>query len=139
MTRSSFISGIVIISLIVISLGSCTLKTKTVEPYTISIDSLAGPDTVKAKMNFSIQIFGFIGPSKCYAFDKAYIYPNSTEANELRIEAWGIYTYNGTPCVDDPQNMNTTVNTSISIPGHYLIRAIKTNYSFTEKTIVIIP
>ena len=138
MKKISSIISILVTAMLLISLGSCTMKSKTIQPFTIAVDSLAGPDTVKIKMNFEIEIFGYIGPSKCYTFDKAYIYPNSNETNELRIEAWGIYTYTGNPCTDDPQHMKSTVKTSIFIPGHYIIRAVKTNYTFTEKTIVAV-
>ena len=138
MNRISLIISVLVISVFAFTFGSCSINTKTIEPYTIAVDSVACPDTVKIKMNFDIQIFGYVGPSKCYRFDKAYIYPNTSENNELRIEAWGVYSYDGTPCEDAPQWMTEKVTTAIAVPGRYKIRAVRTNYDFAEKTVVAV-
>jgi len=138
MFKLNLVSGVLLSAFISISVSSCGLKTKTVEPYTIAIDSISAPDTVKIKTVFEIQIFGYVGPSKCYAFDKAYIYPNTNASNELIIEAWGIYTYSGTPCTDDPQYLSTTVETSLSVTGTYLLKGIKSGYDYAEKRVVVI-
>lgn len=125
----------ILVSLVVVTLvSSCTMKTKTLEPYRINIDSLSAPDTVNARTIFDVKIFGYVGPSKCYAYEKVYIY--TTTLNEIVIEAWGKYTYVGDPCADEIVMLNQTVETSVSTPGVYTIKALNSNLGYLTKTLV---
>jgi len=114
--------------------GSCTMKTTHIEPYLIRIDSISAPDTVGVKTVFDIKLYGIVGPSKCYAFEKAYSYIN--DKNEFIIEAWGKYTYVGDPCEEGVVLMEATVETSCPSVGTYLIKGVQPSGYFVEKTIV---
>ena len=129
------ITALIVLTTIIFLTVSCSLKTTTIEPYLIKIDSLHAPDTVNLKTLFNIQIYGYVGPSKCYMFEKAYNFTN--EQNEITIEAWGKYTYYGDPCVEEKIFMDYKVELAVSAPGNYTIKGVQPNGTFAEKKLVV--
>ena len=128
------ISGFILTALLVLLAGSCSLKSTHIEPYMISIDSVAAPDTVRVKTLFNINLYGYVGPNKCYADEKSYSYIN--EKNEFIIEAWGKYSYVGKVCEDGVVLMDATVETSCPTAGTYVIKGTQPSGYFVEKTII---
>lgn len=135
MILKKYISAFLFLFLFIMLLGSCKLKVKTIEPYLISIDSVYAPDTVNLKTLFHIKIFGFVGPSKCYYFEKAYHYVN--EKNEITIEAWGKYTYDGSPCAEELIFLNDSIEVAISTAGVYNIKGFQPNLNYAERKLVV--
>jgi hypothetical protein len=135
MNLKKIIPGIIVLTAFIGLISSCTMKTETVEPYLIKIDSLSAPDTVPVKYVFTVEIFGYIGPNKCYAFDKAY--QTTNELNEIVIEAWGKYSYFGDPCVEGEVFMNQKFEMSVSKPGIYRLKGLQPNNYYFEKKLVV--
>ncbi len=135
MYLKKIISALFISAAIVFMLGSCGMKSTTIEPYLIKIDSLHAPDTVRVKTLFIIEIYGYVGPSKCYNFEKAYNYTN--DQNEITIEAWGKYAYYGDPCEEGIMLMDHKVELAVSSAGNYLIKGVQPNGLFVEKKLVV--
>jgi hypothetical protein len=115
--------------------GSCGMDVKTIEPYLIKIDSIYAPDTVAVKSVFIVNVFGYVGPSKCYAFEKLYHYTNNQ--NEIIIEAWAKYAYYGDPCVEEVVRMSEELELGISTPGTYLLKALQPGNYYLEKKLVV--
>lgn len=128
---SDFIVLIAFIGLI----SSCAMNTETVEPYLIKIDSLSAPDTVPVKYVFTVELFGYVGPNKCYAFDKAY--QTTSDLNEVVIEAWGKYSYYGDPCIEGEVLMNEKFEMSLSKAGVYKLKGLQPNSYYFEKKLVV--
>jgi hypothetical protein len=128
--------GVLLTAIVAALASSCGMKVKTVEPYLISIDSLYAPDTVKIKTLFDVEVFGLVGPSKCYAFER--LYSSGNNNNEIFIEAWGNYTYVGDPCVDEKVLLQESIEISVSVPGIYTLKGLKYNSNYSEKTLVVI-
>lgn len=135
MVTKKLFAGVLFTAVITVLISSCQMETKTIEPYIISIDSISAPDTVTIKTVFDVEVFGYVGPSKCYAFDKTYYYAN--EKNEIEFESWGRYTYIGDPCADELVWMDDKVEISVSTPGIYTLKGLKANATYTTKTLVV--
>ncbi len=136
MYLKKIISGsIIILSVSIIFVSSCTLKTETVEPYLIKIDSLSAPDTVPVKFVFTINLFGYVGPNKCYAFEKAY--QTTSDLNEIVIEAWGKYSYYGDPCLEGEVLMDAKFEMSVAKSGNYIIKGVQPNGYYYERKLVV--
>lgn len=135
MHSKNIISALVVTAVLSLFLVSCNMKTKTIEPYAIRIDSIYAPDTVAIRTLFEIRLFGYIGPSKCYSFDKAYY--NIESQNDIYVEAWGKYTYEGTPCVSELVFMDQVLSVVITTPGVYTIKGYQSGYSYVEKKLVV--
>ncbi|HUX96201.1 MAG TPA: hypothetical protein VMV47_10760 [Bacteroidales bacterium] len=135
MHLKKIISALFVSAVIMFLLGSCAMKTTTIEPYLIKIDSLHAPDTVNVKTLFTIEIYGYVGPSKCYMFEKAYNHTN--DQNEITIEAWGRYAYYGDPCEEGIIMMDHNVELTVSSPGKYVIKGVQANGYFAEKNLVV--
>jgi len=135
MNLKKYIPGLLLLTAFIVLFGSCGMETKTVEPYLIKIDSLYAPDTVNIKSVFNIELYGYVGPNKCYAFEKAYHSVN--DLHEITIEVWGRYTYYGDPCVEGEILMKETIEMAISAPGVYKIKGLQPNNLYTERKLVV--
>jgi len=135
MYLKKIISGFIILTVSIVLVSSCTMKTETVEPYLIKIDSLYAPDTVNIKYVFSVELFGYVGPNKCYSFDKAY--QTTSDQNEIVIEAWGKYSYYGDPCIEGEVLMNAKFEMSIAKPGTYRLKGVQPNGYYFERKLVV--
>ncbi|MBI5008500.1 MAG: hypothetical protein HZB98_02375 [Bacteroidia bacterium] len=129
------VPGIIILSALIVLTKSCAMKTETIEPYLIKIDSLYAPDTVNVKYVFNVELFGIVGPNKCYAFEKAY--QTTTDQNEIVIEAWGKYSYYGDPCLEGEVLMNAKFEMSVAKPGVYNIKGVQPNGYYYERKLVV--
>jgi hypothetical protein len=115
--------------------GSCGMDVQTIEPYLIKIDSIYAPDTVALKSVFTVKIYGYVGPSKCYAFEKLYHYTN--DQNEIIIEAWAKYAYYGDPCVEDTVRMDEEFELGLTTPGVYKLKGLQPGDYFIERKLVV--
>ncbi len=132
--RKIFIGLLVAAGLTVI-FGSCGMDVQTIEPYLIKIDSISAPDTVNLKSVFIVKIYGYVGPSKCYAFEKLYHYTN--DQNEIIIEAWAKYAYYGDPCAEEVIMLNEELELGISTPGVYKLKGLQPGNNFIERKLVV--
>ena len=135
MYLKKIVTGIILFAALIVLTKSCTLKTETIEPYLIKIDSLFAPDTVNTKYVFTVELFGTVGPNKCYAFEKSY--QTTNDQNEILIEAWGKYSYYGNPCIEGEVLMDEKFEMSVSKPGVYTLKGIQPNNYYFEKKLVV--
>jgi hypothetical protein len=135
MNLKKLITGIIVLTSFIALISSCAMKTETIEPYLIKIDSLYAPDTVNVKYVFTIELFGYVGPNKCYAYDKAY--QTTTDQNEIVIEAWGKYSYYGDPCIEEEVLMNAKFEMSVAKAGNFIIKGVQPNGYFYERKLVV--
>ena len=135
MNLKKLIKGIIIPASFIVLAGSCAMQTETIEPYMIKIDSLYAPDTVNVKYVFTIELFGYVGPNKCYAYDKAY--QTTTDQNEIVIEAWGKYSYYGDPCIEEIVMMDAEFEMSVSKAGNFIIKGVQPNGYYFERKLVV--
>jgi hypothetical protein len=129
-TTAKLISIIILIHF----LGSCSLDTKTVEPYLIQVERIIAPDTVNIKTVFDIRLLGIVGPNSCYAFEKVYSYV--TDQKEIIIEVKGRYQYDGVACADGIVYLDTKLETNVSTSGVYTIKALQNDNTYLEKKLV---
>jgi hypothetical protein len=135
MNLKKLITGIIVLISLTALLSSCAMNTETIEPYMIKIDSLYAPDTVNVKYVFTIELFGYVGPNKCYSYDKAY--QTTTDQNEIVIEAWGKYSYYGDPCIEEVVLMDAEFEMSVSKPGNFIIKGVQPNGYYYERKLVV--
>jgi hypothetical protein len=135
MYLKKIIPGIMVLTVIIVLTKSCAMKTETIEPYMIKIDSLYAPDTVNVKYVFTVELFGIVGPNKCYAYEKAY--QTTTDKNEIVIEAWGKYSYYGDPCVEEVVLMNAKFEMSVAKAGNFIIKGVQPNGYYFERKLVV--
>lgn len=128
------IAGLISVVILTCFLGSCSLDSKTVEPYLIQVDSIMAPDTVNPKTVFDIRLYGIVGPSSCYSLEKAYVYV--TDQKEIQIEVRGRYQYDGVACAQAVVYLDTKVETNVPSSGIYTIKVLKQDNSFLEKKLV---
>lgn len=135
MSLKKSLPGITILTLSLLLLVSCSLENKTHQPFLIYTDSIQAPDTVNAGVVFEVKLFGIIGPNGCYKLEKIYSYQNYE--NEVMIEPWGVYIYDGSPCTTAITYLNNKTELTITTPGNYTIKVIRPDYSFLEKVITV--
>lgn len=135
MNLKKLITGIIVLLSLTALISSCAMNTETIEPYMIKIDSLYAPDTVNVKYVFTIDLFGYVGPNKCYAYDKAY--QTTTDQNEIVIEAWGKYSYYGDRCIEEIVLMDAEFEMSVSKAGNYTIKGVQPNGYYYERKLVV--
>ena len=122
------IAGLISVVILTCFLGSCSLDTKTVEPYLIQVDSIIAPDTVTPKNVFDIRLLGIVGPSSCYSLEKVYVFV--TDQKEIQIEVRGRYQYDGVACAQAVVYLDTKVETNVPTSGVYTIKALKQEKSY---------
>ena len=135
MNPKKILSGIIVISVFSFLLVTCSLETKSTQPYLIRIDSLKVPDAITSKVQFEVSLFGTIGPNGCYSFEKFYYY--ATPQNEVIIEVWGRYQYDGTTCTGSTVYLNEKIELTISLPGVYTIKVLKPDSNYLVKEITV--
>jgi hypothetical protein len=128
------IAGLITVIILLFYLSSCSLDTKTVEPYVIVVDSIIAPDTVNIKTIFEIRLLGIVGPNSCYSVEKAYCSVN--DQKEITIEVMGRYLYEGAVCAEGVVNLDTKVETNVPSPGIYTIKTHQKNSTYLEKKLV---
>lgn len=128
------IAGLISVIILIFLLGSCTLDSKTVEPYLIQVDSIIAPDTVNPKNVFDIRLLGIVGPNSCYSLEKVYVYV--TDQKEIQIEVRGRYQYEGVACKEGIVLLNAKIETNVPASGVYTIKALQQDNSFLEKKLV---
>jgi len=128
------IAELISVIILICFLGSCSLDTKTVEPYLIQVDSVMAPDTVTPRTVFDIRLYGIVGPNSCYSLEKAYCYV--TDTKEIQIEVRGRYQYDGITCAQAVVYLDTKVETNVPSPGIYTIKVLKQDNSYIEKKLV---
>lgn len=135
MNLKKSLAGIVILSASLLLFFSCSLENKTQQPFLIYADSIQAPDTVDAGVVFEVKLFGIIGPNGCYMLEKIYSYQNYE--NEIMIEPWGVYIYEGAPCSPGITYLNGKTEITITEPGDYTLKVIRPDYSFLDKAITV--
>jgi hypothetical protein len=128
------IAGIISVIILMFVFGSCSLDTKTIEPYLIEVDSIIAPDTVNPKTIFDIRLLGIIGPSSCFSLEKVYVFV--TDQKEIQIEVRGRYQYEGVACAEAAVLLDKTVETNVPTTGEYMIKVLKQNYTYLEKKLI---
>ena len=128
------IAELISVIILICFLGSCSLDTKTVEPYLIQVDSIAAPDTVNPKTIFEIRLYGIVGPSSCYSLEKVYCFVNDQKM--ITVEARGNYRYEGIACAEGVVYLDTKVETNVPTSGIYTIKVLKQDNSYLEKKLV---
>ncbi|NMC39452.1 MAG: hypothetical protein GYA41_14115 [Bacteroidales bacterium] len=129
------ISGLAILSAFFLLFFSCSLETKTQQPFLIYADSIQSPDTVDAGVVFEVKLFGIIGPNGCYKLEKIYSYQNYE--NEVMIEPWGVYIYDGTACSAGISYLTGKTEITITEPGDYTLKVIRPDYTYLDKTVTV--
>lgn len=132
--HSKITIGIFSAIILMFVLGSCSLETKTVEPYLIQVDSIVAPDTVTPKTIFEIKLYGIVGPNGCYALEKVYCFV--TDDKNISIEARGTYRYEGKACTEAIVYLDTKVETNVPSTGTYTIRVLRQDNSFLEQKLI---
>ena len=132
--HSKITAGIFSVIILMFVLGSCSLETKTVEPYLIQIDSIVAPDTVTPKTVFEIRLFGIAGPNGCYALEKVYCFV--TDDKNISIEARGTYRYDGKACPEGIVYLDTKVETNVPSTGTYTIKILQQDNSYLEQKLI---
>jgi hypothetical protein len=128
------IAGLITVIILLFYLGSCSLDTKTVEPYLIQVDSVMAPDTVTPRTVFDIRLYGIVGPNSCYSLEKAYCYVSDTK--EILIEVRGRYMYEGVACAQVVVYLDNKVETNVPSAGIYTIKVLKQDNTYLEKKLV---
>ena len=128
------ISGLFSLIILIFVLGSCSLETKTIQPYLIQVDSIVAPDTVTPKTVFEIKLYGIVGPSGCYSLEKVYCFV--TDDKNISIEARGNYRYEGKACPEGTVILDTKVETNVPSTGTYTIKVLRQDYSYLEQTLI---
>ena len=128
------IAGLTAVIILMLIFGSCSLDTKTVEPYLIQVDSIMAPDTVTPKTVFEIRLYGIVGPSSCYSLEKVYCFV--TEQKDITVEVRGTYRYEGIACADGVVYLDTKVETNVPTSGIYTIKVLLQDNTFMEKKLV---
>lgn len=114
--------------------GSCSMDTKTIEPYLIEVDSIIAPDTVNPKNIFEIRLLGVVGPNSCYSLEKAYCYVS--DQKEINIEVRGRYQYEGVACAQVVVYLDSKIETNVPTSGTYTIKVLKQDYTYLEKKLI---
>lgn len=127
--------GILVLPASILLLFSCSLESKTQQSFLIHTDSIQAPDTVYAGVAFDIKLFGIVGPNGCYSLQKIYHYQNLE--NEVFIEPWGMYNYDGTPCPTVIIQMNETVGITIPASGKYTLKVLRPFDNSLDKAITV--
>ncbi len=127
--------GILVLSASMLLLFSCSLESKTQQSFLIHTDSLQAPDTVDAGVVFKIKLFGLVGPNGCYRLEKIYKYQNLE--NEVMVEPWGVYYYDGTPCPANIIYMKESVEITITTPGKYTLKILRPLNPSLDKAITV--
>jgi hypothetical protein len=128
------IAGVISVIILIFIFGSCSLDTKTIEPYLIQVDSIMAPDTVAPKTVFDIKLYGIVGPNGCYSLEKAYCFV--TNDKNISIEVRGTYRYDGKSCPEGIVKLDTKVETNVPTTGIYTIKILKQDNSYLEKKLV---
>lgn len=136
MKLKSILSLLFVSLIIQFIITSCKLKNETSQSFLIAVDSIKVADTVTAKMQFEVQLYGTIGPDNCYSFEKFYNYPSFE--NEITIEAWGRYYNDGTSCGGSIVYLNKEMEMTISVPGIYNLRTLQPDGRYLEKKLTVI-
>lgn len=135
MNLKKSLAGMVVLTASLLLFYSCSLENKTQQPFLIYADSIQAPDTVDAGVVFEVKLFGIIGPNGCYKLEKIYSYQNYE--NEVMIEPWGVYIYDGTPCSSGIIYLNGKTEITITEPGDYTLKVIRPDYTFLDKSVTV--
>ncbi len=136
MNVKSILNLLVVSLLIQLVFSSCKLKNETSQSFLIAVDSIKVPDTVTARMQFEVRLYGTIGPNNCYSFEKFYNYPSFE--NEITIEVWGRYYYDGTSCTGSTVYLNNDMEMTITVPGVYNLMTLRPDGRYLEKKLTVI-
>jgi hypothetical protein len=132
--KKSF-AGMLVLPTSLLLFYSCSLENKTQQPFLIYTDSIQAPDTVETGVVFEVKLFGIIGPNGCYKLEKIYSYQNYE--NEVMIEPWGVYIYDGAPCPAGITYLNSKTEVTITEPGNYTLKVLRPDYTFLDRAITV--
>lgn len=135
MNHKKSLAGVVVLSALLFLFFSCNLETKTQQSFLIYADSIQAPDTVDAGVVFEVKLFGIIGPNGCYKLEKIYSYQNYE--NEVMIEPWGVYIYDGAACPTGITYLNSKTEITITEPGDYTLKVLRPDYTFLDEAITV--
>ncbi len=135
MNLKRFLTASILLAALVLAFSACKLDSKTTQPFVIYVDSLKVPDVITANVLFRVKLYGTIGPNGCYKLEKLYTYP--TPQNEVIIEPWGLYIYDGTPCTTGVTYLKDSVDVNISATGVYTLKVLRPDYTFLDKVITV--
>lgn len=135
MNPKRYLTAIIILSVFSFLIIACSFDTKTSQSYLIQTDSLRIPDVITANVLFKVRLFGTIGPNNCYSFEKIYNYENSE--NEITIEVWGNYYYDGTACTGSVKYLDEEADLIITSPGTYTLKFLQPNLSYIDEQITV--
>lgn len=89
MRKLDLINIFLIITIAILVSNSACKKEETVgEEYTIPIDSIMHPDTISVGEKLSIQYYGILGLSDCFAFHR---FELNFDAENINTYAIGLY------------------------------------------------
>ena len=135
MNSKRYLTAIIVLSFFTFMIFACSFDTKTSQSYLIQTDSIRIPDVITTNVLFQVRLFGTIGPNNCYSFEKIYNYNNAE--NEITIEVWGNYYYDGTACTGSVKYLDEEADLTITSPGTYTLKILQPDFRYLEKEITV--
>lgn len=135
MKKNLSVPLLILVSIIIITLGSCVAEPPAIKDYLIQVDSIHVPETINASVPFYIEFYGVVGFDGCHSFENFNLtYKNS----DIYIETWGKFDNKAGACPDVVVMLNgQKLNTTIAFPGTYTLFIVEPyGYDLVKQIVV---
>lgn len=121
MRRRSPLLALVLVSTVVATAACEDVLGPGYTSFTVAVDSVTGPDTVRAGSSYVQRLWGPLGNTSCSTVDRVFVRPGAL-ATEIQVQGRNS---TGT-CLQQPSYMSESVTlTAPATPGPYAIRVLR--------------